>query len=187
MPRKKKSKLCSKKNEKRKKLALGTLPVSIPLSSVTVLKASIPLCIVKASDAVVKATVPDTDTLCARLTALKLVPPNWVVMDSDPLVLVKLTNTCSSGLPVVSTSLSVTIKENFEWMLTVGDHLLERGNSEALTALPSLLDSVGTVVNLLETLDAGRVCAGNPDEKFFALMDARKGVIKDVSGMLPQI
>lgn len=97
------------------------------------------------------------------------------------LVLVKLSS--SSSPSTVSTSLSVTIKENLEWILTVGDHHFEKGNSEVLEDTPSIIDSVFRMINLLKTLDACRICIGNPDAKFFELMDARRGIIKDVLGM----
>ena len=185
MPRKRKPKLCTKKNEKRKKLAHRTLPVSVPLNSVTVLKVSIPLCAVKGSDTIAKATASNLEILRVRLASLGLLPPNWAVVSPETsedamLVMVKL---ATSSLPSVSTPFSVAIRETFTWTLTVADHPLERGDSEALAGIPPVIDSPYGVVNLLKTLDASKICTGNPDDKFVELIDARKGVIKDVSGM----
>lgn len=66
---------------------------------------------------------------------------------------------------------TLSITKEFEWTLTLHDHILDRHNCGVLDGTPQTLDSVGMVCQLLRTLNSSKVCRGYDDKKFQDVMD----------------
>ena len=177
MPRKRKEKLCVKKNEKRKKAAMKkSLQCS---SSLTI---SIPTCKINIP---MVTTAKDINELYNVVTKSDLLPSVWsLTKDTTALFCHKLR--CDSSQLSSAVMMTVVIQSNFEWSLSCMAHLIDK-SSPAILSQPQLLQTPQNVINLLMVLDHYTICSGNNDERFIQLLDKRKGVIKDQSGKIATI
>ena len=78
-------------------------------------------------------------------------------------------------------TMSVGLRENLTWQL----HALGRSldpSTLTTSSWPSTLSSVAEVQTVLGLLESFKACPGIPDEKFYPLVQARKGKFVDFSG-----
>ena len=69
----------------------------------------------------------------------------------------------------VSLAFTVVIYENFTWQLYVGSHLVD---ISCLSSFPNVIDGADYINAILTTLQAHKVCPGNPDEKFVSMVES---------------
>ena len=177
MPRKRKQKLCVKKNEKRKKA------MKKPSQCTVAFKVSVPTCKINLPNPLL-TRAKDTYQLYNVLNNSNSFSSMWSLTTedkSDTTVLFCHKLKCNSSQLSSAVIMTVVIQNNFEWSLSCMAHLIDK-NSSALLGQPELLQMPQDVADLLTLLDCYSICTGNSDERFVQLVDKRKGVIKDQSG-----
>ena len=182
-----------RKNEERKKYAARQLPVSIPLSAVSVLPVSISLSIVSVLLVSIPRAVlspnPVTELYqlqsqlsesqmlvllgwvdVSQLTAASIASPNLVLCQprsQDP-------------DPSVGIGFTLRIELGFCWKLFLCS---EEVHSSCLReCTPDTLNTVSRIASLLRRLSQLKICEGNADDKFQVLSTQHKGVFMDPSG-----
>ena len=147
---------------------------TIPTSK-SCLKLSIPSSYYRSADA------PDVSVLCTRMQKLGCLPMHWTsTVVSGTLVLTKLRASQTSAKVVFL----LPISEMFSWALYNNQRSVNLEKCQVLCEVSSSLKSVDDVISVLRVLDATQQCVGNPDEKFRALVDRRRGEFRDRTGKL---
>ena len=75
-------------------------------------------------------------------------------------------------------TLLLKVDEELRWSVSCHGILVEVGESHILTSVPTQLNSIGAVLDLLSTLQKAAVCCGNAVSDFRQLADARGGEFK---------
>ena len=192
-----------RKNEFRKKQAKKqrytvtvreSLPISLTLDKVTVLKISIP------KDMLLVSSINE---LSCRLQTMAVVPKgeyNYVhvkllVLSLFLIILGWITLPTQSScrqcfvrceediLGNFQVSLSVTINPDMSWEASVQGHKL-LPSCGVFSSLPQVVRTVSDIKTVLHYVDSCCICVGNDDEKFEPLVSSRKGNFMDSSGML---
>ena len=78
----------------------------------------------------------------------------------------------------------VEVQSSLEWTLYVRSVRIEASNISALSIVPAKVFTVGDIQNLLHAIDGCVICSGNEYDTFAPLVDARSGILRDISGML---
>lgn len=161
-----------RKNHERRKYrkVLTTPPQQLEI------KVSLPL------SAYIATAAPDITTLHTRLMSLHVLPTEWVcsLLSSTTLTLHKLDIFPPHML--ASTKYMLTIFSNLSWVLSVGQKQLEVGECRVLHGISQHLCSVGDVFRTVVAVDKSKLCVGNPDAKFDALIDRHNGTFRGQSG-----
>ncbi len=202
MPRK--LKLSRKKNEERKKYHVTTRPVSISLADITVFRVSINLSPLHTSGEDEHSPItrrppelkislplscftclplPTVRALHSRITTAQLLPSGWVdgTRCEQELTLCRLTS--DPDRPTPSIRFTITIVEDFTWIVFFHAQRLEKDSSCVLQEVPSTVRSPNEIARLTTVIDCSKLCVGNPDDKFIPLLSRREGTFKDQSGM----
>ena len=123
--------------------------------------------------------VNSLNTLQERLLILGKLPAGWTSsIIGTTLVLIKLFSDQSPATIVLYT---LTISQDFTWSDRRGDNLIPK-DSSVFVDVPSLLQSVGDVVSVLDRLDNCKFCTGNDGAKFLELVVCRHGKFMNQSG-----
>lgn len=129
--------------------------------------------------------------MCVDLPCLKShveaqsLPDGWIVCaDSTTdgtLVFVKL----SVNVDALSAdaTLFVKVDEELRWSISCHGILVEVGQTRVLTSIPPRVNSIGTVLNLLKTVQEVAVCCGNALSDFRQLAEVRGSEFKDSTGV----
>lgn len=152
----KKFRMVVRKNEERKRARPAELKVSIS-------KSTLP--------------VESIDDLLAQLA----MPLPWIVQAEavhGKLIICQLDATTEP--PTVR--YSITIRENFTWLLSVHGNNVSPLSCHALAGFPDNLDSVAKVMQITSVVQHSRICVGNSDSRFLDVARRRDGVFKDHSG-----
>lgn len=83
----------------------------------------------------------------------------------------------------IELSLSIKIKEDKSWELTVFDTLVS-SSCRAFSMLPQTIGSVAELKTVLLHVDTLTICLGNNDTKYEGLITMRRGNFMDHSGMV---
>ena len=122
-------------------------------------------------------------SLSAIHTKLKKMPQllsGWVDATSNPLEL-KVCRLQYTG-PCPSVEFTITVQEDRTWQVHYKLLRIEP-DIAAFQGIPTVLESVGNLCDLISAIDASRCCIGNPDEKFALLLSHQEtGVFRDRSG-----
>ena len=173
------------KNYERKKYAARIQPQAPPLEGSTTsgltLTVSVPF------SAFTAAAVSSVAQLHSRLTAANGLPQNWVNMTASafptpPPSLLLCRLQCRPPLFHSEVAYNIQVDQHLKWTLTVFNNRIEIDQCSLLAVFPSKLTNVDDVVALLQKIDGGKVCAGNPDQHFICLTDQQGGVLLDQSG-----
>lgn len=78
---------------------------------------------------------------------------------------------------------SLTIQADFTWRVHLRGQEVSHTTCTLFADTPLVLTTTSDVHRLLESIDNSRVCEGNPDECYTALLPSRKGVFMDLTGM----
>ena len=98
----------------------------------------------------------------------------WIANLSDPKRTVsKIPSHSASSQPPVITHF-LCIEPDFTWAVHVRGEKVCRETCEVLKSLPAILDS-NLVKALVSSLEAYRVCPGNPDKQFVGMCRSHKG------------
>ena len=73
---------------------------------------------------------------------------------------------------------SLTIFKDFQWFVSYFGHKVP-----GFAELSEKITTVSRAVDTISLLDECITCVGNPDEKYQCLIEERKGVFMDSSGM----
>ena len=122
--------------------------------------------------------VTSLEFLCSRLS--HTVPPMWTIACTAPLVLCKLR---VHPTPHTIISVSITINTDFKWTLSVYNQTLTASSCPLLVGLPLQLRSVNDVCHMITLVESGRLCVGNPGEKFAELWHYRSLTLHGSSGI----
>ena len=79
-------------------------------------------------------------------------------------------------------SVLLTISESFFWVLCSNQKQVS-SECQLLSATPSRLSSVKSILSLLEALDGFQFCFGNSDDELECLVQRYKGEFKDKFGI----
>ena len=147
-----------------------SLPVSIPLSIVTVLTVSIPLCLVNVPKLVLSlplsayltAPVTDLKHLSSRLANQTLPAVEHIgVRQNNSLIFTSL----SISSPLLSATamslVKVHVDHDFSWTVSFHGILLEADQCQALSPIPRQITCAGDIISLLSVVHASRICCGN--------------------------
>ncbi len=133
-------------------------------------------------------TPPDIHALHERLIESRCLPVGWTcsAASATSLALCKLSFLQSMGSADVV--YMVTISSDFSWRVRIGQKYVPFHETESglLHNAPHSLNSLKGVVEVLTLLDGSKFCVGNPEEKFFKLIEKRNGKFMDQSGNLHQ-
>ena len=187
------------KNQERKKAlknAPTSLVVSVPLSVGVVVHQSSgsPEALRKPSELVVSlplaaynsAPFQDLAQLQSRLKASGQLPPGWIDVCSqqtqcaEPFVLCSIR--CEPPLFRADVLYRFRVDEHLQWTLSICGTPLELEQSPFLSSLPTKLSTLSEIVTVLEMINTGKLCIGNPDKRFTSLVEARNGSFQDPSG-----
>ena len=175
MPRKRKGNLCIKKNVKRKKAIKKSLQqqcislkVSLPIPKINLVTAT---------------KAKDINHLYNLLNNSNLISSTWSLSKEERgSVLFCHKLKCDTSQLTSAVIMTVVIQNNFKWSLTCMAHLIDK-SCLALVGQSELLQTPKEVADVLTMLDNYSICIGNNDERFIDLMEKRKGVIKNQSGI----
>ncbi len=182
------------KNQERKK-ALTTLVVSVPLSSgVAIHQSSTSPEKKKPSELVVSlplaaynsAPFQDLAHLQSRLKTCTQLPPGWIeacgqqMQPVQPFVLCSIR--CEAPLFRANVLYRFCVDEHLKWTLSICGNPLELEQCQLLASLPTKLSTISDIVAVLETINSGKLCTGNPDKRFTSLVETRNGSFQDHSG-----
>ena len=81
----------------------------------------------------------------------------------------------------------VEVQSSLEWTLYVRSVRIEASNISSLSIIPIKVFTISDVQNLLHAIDECVICPANEYGTFAPLIDARNGVLKDISGRLSSI
>ncbi len=113
------------------------------------------------------AAAPALATAPASLPSLvsQLLPESWAIATNNPLTIVKLTvhNTH------VTVSITLCIQSQLTWTISVFNISLDTSVNPSLCSFNSILENASDILSLLRVIDSLKICAGNPDSKFFDL------------------
>lgn len=172
------------KNYERKKYAARVQPQAPSVDESTsclTLTVSIPL------SAFTSAPVSSVAQLHARVTASNSLPQNWVNMSTSTLQapapsLLFCYLQCRPPLFHSQVAYNIQIDLQLNWTLTIFNNQVEYGQCSLLATFPSKLSNVDEVVALLQKIERGKLCTGNPDQQFICLTEQQDGVLQDQSG-----
>lgn len=99
----------------------------------------------------------------------------------DKVVLVKMQDDHSSDQPAVISNCLV-VEPNLQWKLSVYGQLVLPDKCTPLSRLPTKLELITDLKKLLSTIDQLCLCAGNPDQHFVEMVEAKKGKLLSPSG-----
>ena len=98
----------------------------------------------------------------------------------ERLTFCKLANDSSSSAPIVVVSVQVDC--DFTWHAFLRGKELNSLTTLVIKDVPEQLTNVQSLSFLLDTIDCGKPCMGNPDKSFEVLLPSRKGVFRDSVG-----
>ena len=170
------------KNYERKKYAARSQPHTPSLEGSTTssvnLTVSVPL------SAFTAAPVSDVAQLNSRFTASNVLPQNWVNMTTSATPTPSLLLCCLQCRPPLFCSevvYNIHVDQHLKWTLTIFSNRIEKDRCSLLATLSSTLQNVDDVVALLWRIDGGKICVGNPDQKFVCLAEQQGGLFLDQS------
>ena len=102
------------------------------------------------------------------------------IMSGTQLILYKMGTSRSNTTLMVVFNLTVTY--NFSWSLHYLGEAIDSSKCSLFKDTPILLNDALMIKNVLDKIDNSKVCVGNPDTKFDALIEIRQGFFKDQSG-----
>ena len=76
----------------------------------------------------------------------------------------------------------VEVQSSLEWTLYVRSVRIEASNISSLSIIPAKFFTISDVQNLLHAIDGCVICPANEYDTFAPLINARNGVLKDISG-----
>ena len=76
----------------------------------------------------------------------------------------------------------IKIFGGFTWALHFQSKKLDAASCPVLSPAQDELKTPHDVLNLMQLLSNCKICSGNPDEKFFVLLNEHEGVFKDIHG-----
>ncbi len=183
------------KNLERKK-ALTTLVVSIPLSlgvvvhpssaSPEVLKKPSGLVVSFPLAAYTSAPFKDLAHLQSRLKTFRQLPARWIdacnqqTQFAQPFALCSIR--CEAPLFHAEVLYHFRVDEHLKWTLSICGTPMELEQCQLLASLPAKLSAISDIVTVLETINTGKLCIGNPDKRFTSLVKTRNGSFQDPSG-----
>ena len=128
------------------------------------------------------SSVPSTSVLHSRLN-LSPVPGEWtssLILPSPAyLAIYKL-----QILPPFTSAeytFMLTVAPDFTWTLCIGRRKVDIEQCQVLRGAHIKLCSVDAIISVLSTLEASKLCEGNPDNKFAELVSHHNGTFKDQS------
>lgn len=122
--------------------------------------------------------VSSLDMLHRRLQRFDAILEDWIyVFENGEISVCQLGNS-DKGLQV---TLSVTIKEDFSWILTYRGESVEPKFCTFIQDLSLSTNSVSRFCNLLNHLSASKVCKGNSEPQFLSLPNIHKNSLMDHS------
>ena len=84
----------------------------------------------------------------------------------------------------LTASFSLHVQDDFHWHLSCHGQQLRTIVCPLIEQLPSTLESLANIEQVLTLVNGAKVCQGNPDEKFRDLSIAQKGRFMDATGVL---
>ena len=142
------------------------LTVSVDLDDVVVLPVSVPLDKISIGDVWVPPS--DLPEFHSRIFEADTLPPNWIV---SPETL--------DAITVQSKDFAVSIDELFQSSLSNGNCRVTQDSCLHLSDIPTQINSVDALAELLKRINSAKLCQGNPGE-FVQL--AHKGSFFNQSG-----
>ncbi len=129
-------------------------------------------------------SLPSTSPLqqiCSALTFPSTEWSNQSPADLSKLQICKIPQICGNSSQPLRIVMNLTINADLSWSLFVHEHKVTRAICSSLEEFPTRLD-VGSVNNVIHTLDKLKVCAGQPDPSFVMMVSAKKGKILSPDG-----
>lgn len=155
-----------KKRQAKKKLAQQLSAIPCELVTIPPLTISLPI------ESYLASHVQSSVALVRRLTSQSL-PPSWTVASKDPLTLCYLRVQKQGQASKADVTTTISISSELRWAVIFSGKELTPTNCPLLGEMSHKLTSVTAVFHLISRLNAAKVCAGNPDEKFHKLWHHR--------------
>ncbi len=132
-----------------------------------------------------KLPAQNLDSMKSQLSSCNVLPHSWITQATAGIEAAasKIVLCCletASETPVIRHS--ITIREDFTWLVSVYSHSVTPQSCHALAELPVRLDSVDKIKDVVSTIEHSRICDGNSESKFLDVAKRRDGVFKDHSG-----
>ena len=126
---------------------------------------------VKVNSAATNDTITSSEQLYQQMINKLTFPQHWIIVSADPLTICKMKVSSGSAAQAIAT---LSISKELEWTMYYLQYKLSPSNCPLLTGLPSQIESITTVMQLMELIDASKPCAGNNDAKFIENFEQRK-------------
>ena len=103
-------------------------------------------------------------------------------MSGTQLILYKMGTSQSNSTMMIVFNLKITY--NFSWSLHYFGEAIDTSKCTLFKDIPLILNDAAMIKSVLDKINSSKVCVGNPDTKFDALVKLRQGFFKDQSGAL---
>ena len=106
-------------------------------------------------------------------------PSQWIMIKAEPLTLCKMT--VCTGKPAKAFA-TISIGDELEWTVHHLEHNLSSLNCSAFSVLPSKINNVAVVQDMMHLIDNSKPCTDNNDDAFIKLFEHRKLTLHGISG-----
>jgi len=106
-------------------------------------------------------------------------PHQWIIVSADPLTVCKMKVSSERSAEAFAT---LSIARELEWTICYLQHELSPSSCPLLIGLPSQIENVATVKQIMDLIDASKPCLGNNDTKFIENFEQRKLTLHGSSG-----
>ena len=121
-------------------------------------------------------SITSLNQLYCRLANMKCIN-NWFLMatSSQPVSKIHLVRVDGSNV------FTLEVGENLQWVLHIGNNCVP-SSSSIFQSIPSVVEPLHSLREIVDYIDRCSVCKGNADPKFAPIVAKCKGVFKDKTG-----
>lgn len=109
---------------------------------------------------------------------LNNLPEGWAIVQASDIVISK--NTWIEASSQAISLFSVVVKKDFSWHITYGQGVSVSPVTPLLANLPTTINDISDVFEIVRVVDTARLCCGNNDTKYSNLREWKDGKFYDM-------